>query len=637
MTIGRNDPCPCGSGKKYKRCCLGLDREAGVEGSHAGSVRSVAVRAGEWEADLVAMPAALDDPAARLAALLLVAEGYVLHSDVLVRPSPEAGAMAEAIAEAVAAAGEKVGALPKRVKVRDIETAAALPGALAKRLGDAGPVPDAASGKLPGLDEAAFALAGQAAGEPRRFLGSFPEVWSGWGFPGDLVPRLFRLAAAYHRAAPWALLPDHYWLEAAVPAGGVWTAVVLGNAGREFGLALYSERADFEGMFAKARRGSPFDDLAGRIVTLSFDRGADLPRAMRREVAAAGWEVAGAEAYPRLHALNTPAGGIRLRDAEDLAALLGAIPRMVVANRAELEAGRPVEAWRDEETGAVISCRQADPREPFEDEEGPFEPLAPGRAEGPNAEPEAALEGAWTLMDSAADLSERERAVVDRFERHLSGREGLSAATAARHSGIARGLVDFLAGTGVPVRALHEHDLRDYLFDWYPRKSGDGAAKRTAVPGSLRRFFDYLAAEDGIVCPWAFEILDDRHYLLKIWDDAPTGPFWDDDVQEWRNERIEDLVDLVMIPDSSLGEEEEEWGSTMATTEARLHAELVRRWLLWRDELLDAGVVRWRELADRLIERQREWERTPHPRCAGKSPIEAILEERAGREGGAGG
>jgi len=23
MKIGRNDPCPCGSGKKYKKCCLG--------------------------------------------------------------------------------------------------------------------------------------------------------------------------------------------------------------------------------------------------------------------------------------------------------------------------------------------------------------------------------------------------------------------------------------------------------------------------------------------------------------------------------------------------------------------------------------------------------------------------------------
>ena len=21
-TIGRNDPCPCGSGRKYKKCCL---------------------------------------------------------------------------------------------------------------------------------------------------------------------------------------------------------------------------------------------------------------------------------------------------------------------------------------------------------------------------------------------------------------------------------------------------------------------------------------------------------------------------------------------------------------------------------------------------------------------------------------
>ncbi len=23
VEIGRNDPCPCGSGKKYKQCCLG--------------------------------------------------------------------------------------------------------------------------------------------------------------------------------------------------------------------------------------------------------------------------------------------------------------------------------------------------------------------------------------------------------------------------------------------------------------------------------------------------------------------------------------------------------------------------------------------------------------------------------------
>jgi hypothetical protein len=28
MRIGRNAPCPCGSGKKYKVCCLPRDREA---------------------------------------------------------------------------------------------------------------------------------------------------------------------------------------------------------------------------------------------------------------------------------------------------------------------------------------------------------------------------------------------------------------------------------------------------------------------------------------------------------------------------------------------------------------------------------------------------------------------------------
>jgi len=28
---GRNDPCPCGSGKKYKRCCLPMHEAAGEE------------------------------------------------------------------------------------------------------------------------------------------------------------------------------------------------------------------------------------------------------------------------------------------------------------------------------------------------------------------------------------------------------------------------------------------------------------------------------------------------------------------------------------------------------------------------------------------------------------------------------
>ncbi len=31
MKTGRNDPCPCGSGKKYKHCCYEADHAVGVD------------------------------------------------------------------------------------------------------------------------------------------------------------------------------------------------------------------------------------------------------------------------------------------------------------------------------------------------------------------------------------------------------------------------------------------------------------------------------------------------------------------------------------------------------------------------------------------------------------------------------
>src|SRR5207244_8797833 len=30
MKVGRNQPCPCGSGRKYKQCCEALDHEVGL-------------------------------------------------------------------------------------------------------------------------------------------------------------------------------------------------------------------------------------------------------------------------------------------------------------------------------------------------------------------------------------------------------------------------------------------------------------------------------------------------------------------------------------------------------------------------------------------------------------------------------
>lgn len=43
MKLGRNDPCRCGSGKKYKACCLGKD-EAAERAARAKAAEEAAAR-----------------------------------------------------------------------------------------------------------------------------------------------------------------------------------------------------------------------------------------------------------------------------------------------------------------------------------------------------------------------------------------------------------------------------------------------------------------------------------------------------------------------------------------------------------------------------------------------------------------
>jgi len=45
--IGRNDPCPCGSGKKYKQCCLASDQNAAAARAAAQAAAAAEQRAAE--------------------------------------------------------------------------------------------------------------------------------------------------------------------------------------------------------------------------------------------------------------------------------------------------------------------------------------------------------------------------------------------------------------------------------------------------------------------------------------------------------------------------------------------------------------------------------------------------------------
>jgi tetratricopeptide (TPR) repeat protein len=50
--IGRNDLCPCGSGKKYKRCCMAQDEAAAREKLAATNAAATATAAGQHDPHL---------------------------------------------------------------------------------------------------------------------------------------------------------------------------------------------------------------------------------------------------------------------------------------------------------------------------------------------------------------------------------------------------------------------------------------------------------------------------------------------------------------------------------------------------------------------------------------------------------
>ena len=345
--------------------------------------------------------------------------------------------------------------------------------------------------------------------------------------------------------------------------------------------------------------------------------------------ATAGEDVADPEAHRRSIGIDWLAGGLPLDDAHDFLSGVEAVPRFVAEHPRAAEELRWLDPWRDEATGAALSY---DAGQGGRDWTWPYERLEPGDARGPGAEPEAALAPRPSTWEGAKSLQNRGQRFVEAFVAYLLQAKGLSDLTAVQHGYNAHLFMDFLTGfQGVPVRAVHEYDLRTFLYDWYPRKVVASLTESRAVPVSLKRFFAYLASEKGIECPWAKGILDGEREAFEAVVEASLDPdAGDGDGVELGPGSPRDLVDRLLVPDSALGEDDT-WGVLQGLTEADLDDELQRRWLLWRDELIRAGTDRPDSLVDALLERQLAWETTPHPALAGKSPVEAIQAERRER------
>ncbi|HET7234558.1 MAG TPA: SEC-C metal-binding domain-containing protein [Longimicrobium sp.] len=622
-TPHRNDPCPCGSGKKYKACCRerdrGMERTLRLLGGEAPPRGEMpwmpAVRIAEvWEADVAPVHLRFrESPDAHPALAIVGAAGFIVHGDVLADRPIGPAARARAVADAVLAAGRSTGALPPRLHVRDEVLARELaPGLAAHGI-------TVSTAEMPDLDDAIRSSLEHLSENQAAAWATTPATWAETeATPGETA-QLHRVAAAFHRARPWDLAGDHEPLELHFDDGRVFMAAVMGAGGIDYGLALYSDPDDLAALYEGEGEADPHQHLQGMrgwSMSVSYERRSRLDRAMQREVAAAGWEVAAADAYPMLFGIRIPGQRITAEHVRIATRAMTAVLREIKGDEAVAGLADPAVEVVDEEDAVL----------PWE----PLDEAHPIGAEGPGASPSAALSMIWEDFDPVAidRLFQDEEDRVDRFAAYLEA-QPLRKAARRRHVRNARVWSGYVVGVTRSAGAVTEYDLRSYLYDWFPRKEQVPRDVERALPESLHVFFEWLKGNEGIVYPWAGVVLDEFERVREERGPPPEGGFWEPEVVEWRGQLWEDLDERVMLHDTEMPGTEDGWPAAMTREVAQLSEELHRRWLIWYDEEVRAGVTNPGALWMALERRQRAWETAPHPALDGRTPRQAVLEQEA--------
>lgn len=619
MTPSRNAPCPCGSGRKYKNCCLPKDRAVAVEEALHGAPGEAA--AGHpWQAGIFPLATSIGDrPDRRVSVVLVTANGLVLHSEVVAEPLGRIDDVVDTLVDALEGTERKLGPSPREVWVRHTAVARALGVRLATR--DLRVHQDH---RLRDLEDAALSLSHHMLDLDVLPIMASAPTWRGWGLSAAQCRALFAAAARFRRAAPWEWIDDDPL--SVFSRHGAWTAAVMGCGGEEFGLSVYTDMRDYEELYGPRATADPsFEDMYGGMITLSFEPRGELTREMQREVAGAGWEVADPDGYPRIITVNTPAGGLDPEVVEVMTGLLVAIPDFLneCADEIDEEQAGHLVHWEHQPTGLRLTYQVP----------GGFvwpvpERLVPGGPEGEGADPGARIEFfPEQEEDEDPHRHDPDVGLVDDFEAHL--RTSVTAATATKHARNAAELVAFLRGRhGVPLRAMHEYDLRTFLFAEFPRTQ-PGYGKSESFPGSLRKFFAFLEERIGVRFPWAEAILADRDVLHQRLRAAPSGSWWEPDVQAFRADVWEDLDRRVMLLRGAWVDGADA-GPVMGPEEGRLQEVAQRAWLVWRDELIRGGTDAPEALRAALEARVGLWLEEPDEEDgAGRTRAAVIRDERA--------
>ncbi|HYR06321.1 MAG TPA: SEC-C domain-containing protein [Longimicrobium sp.] len=610
MKTSRNDPCPCGSGKKYKACCMGRDQARAharsLLGAEAfdeaeGKMMEWMREAKVWSADIApAIGSVREHPDAALTVVMVCAGEFVAHADVIPRRPAGLDGRAQDVAAAVETAIRIVGATPERLEVPHQDLARALGPRLAGRGIE---VACAASKDLLDAMHATLAHMDPSPAQGRMVITS---TWCETGASAEELADLHEAAAGFYAAAPWDEMdvPETLLLEFAGEESP-WAASLMGGGGESFGLVLHSSLDDLRALWTSFAPSSAFLDMDGFTLTVDFDRKGELTRTMQREIAAARWPIAAPGAYPRLFAMNLPGRWVGPGEVRRATQALRAVTQLAQGGDPLVETGVRVTPFDPE----------ADDDDSRLDWFDAPEEAAPVRAEGPGVEPRPHL----AMWESAEEFEARLAASKERvagFAEWLR-EQGVPEEEAEIDIDNADAWRWWTAGPGFPGAAT-ELDLRLFLYDIYVRKTDPTPEAVRALPRSMRRVVRWLEEREGVRYPFAAGVLDELERIAAR-AQAMDEPL-EDTLRILSYDVYDDLDIRLMLP-SSRG-----WPDMMSLEVAKLREELQRRWLLWYDELVRGGMTNLADLEDELLARQRAWETTPHPQVGGRTPAQVAAE-----------
>jgi hypothetical protein len=224
-------------------------------------------------------------------------EGIVVGFDVL-DPSGPGQSFAETLKKIMESPMAGPPRRPDRIRVADDQ--------LADEIREAMPDMDVDVAPTPELDEIIMHMKNNLPEEDPAGMSYF----EGGAIYPDTIGFLFKAAELLYNTAPWKSVYDSDVFRLDIPELGVEGAClsVIGAVEDIPGFMIFPSYRGYQNFRNLAKEGIPPSgpvNMGTELLSLNYERGADLPEAMRKEAARHNWPVAGPDAYPHVTNLES--------------------------------------------------------------------------------------------------------------------------------------------------------------------------------------------------------------------------------------------------------------------------------------------------------------------------------------------